>query len=389
MRRPNFLTTRDHSELPSRVWLIGYGVGIGGVAALLIVASFSIGGKPQSSATNSVASGATSSPSSSVSAAHSSTSATGTKTSAAPAIPSHATVRIISGDSGLIIARKLAAAHVVATSDDFYQLLLIQPDATLSPGTYTLPTKLAPEDALSALNDPSNRVQVKLVIPEGFTAAQIYARAAKAAKLSVPQFEAAAKNPVKLGVPASAPNVEGWLFPATYTFEPGVDAPTVLRTMVARTKQALLDAGLEGASANRQQQALTLASIVQKESGSEADDAKVARVFTNRIAAQMPLQSDATVSYGAGGSTVVPTKAEYASKNGYNTYARTGLPVGPISNPGDAAIKAALHPASGKWLYFVTVNLQTGRTVFSTTLAQHDKAAAEFRAWLKAHPDYR
>ena len=87
-------------------------------------------------------------------------------------------------------------------------------------------------------------------------------------------------------------------------------------------------------------------------------------------------------------TTVVPTAKQYKDDNPYNTYLHDGLPAGPISSPGDAAIAAALHPATGKWLYFVTVNLQTGETVFSNTLAEHDKAAAEFTRWLKAHPDY-
>ena len=91
---------------------------------------------------------------------------------------------------------------------------------------------------------------------------------------------------------------------------------------------------------------LTLAGLVQKE-GNGADDPKVARVFLNRIAKHMMLQSDASVSYGAGGTTVVPTKQQYADKNPYNTDLRYGLPAGPISNPGDVAIKAALHPATG------------------------------------------
>ncbi len=132
---------------------------------------------------------------------------------------------------------------------------------------------------------------------------------------------------------------------------------------------------------------LTLAGLVQKE-GNGADDAKVARVFLNRIAKGMPLQSDASVSYGAGGTTVVPTKAQYRDRNGYNTYLRKGLPVGPISSPGDQAIAAAVHPASGKWLFFVTVDLQSGETVFSDTLAEHDRAADQFQRWLKAHPSY-
>jgi UPF0755 protein len=126
---------------------------------------------------------------------------------------------------------------------------------------------------------------------------------------------------------------------------------------------------------------------VQKE-GNGPDDAKVARVFLNRIAQGMRLQSDATVSYGAGGTTVVPTAKEKAEKNGYNTYLRDGLPVGPISSPGDVAIKAAVSPATGKWLYFVTVNLATGETKFADTYPEHQKNADEFLRWLKAHPTY-
>ena len=168
-------------------------------------------------------------------------------------------------------------------------------------------------------------------------------------------------------------------------FQPNVTVREMLQTMVDRAKKALDDAGVPVA---KRQQTLTLAGLVQKE-GNGPDDAKVARVFLNRIAQHMPLQSDATVSYGAGGTTVVPTKQQYASKNRYNTYLRQGLPVGPISNPGDAAISAALHPANGTWLYFVTVNLATGKTVFSNTLAEQTKAAAEFSSWLAAHPSYK
>lgn len=352
-----------------KAWAVGYAVALALIVALLITVAFASGSQP---------------------AKHPAPAPSRTAAASTAQLPATASVRIATGDTGLEVARKLAAAHVVKTSADFYQSLLANPDEIVFyPGTYTLPTNLSDTAALKALADPANRVQLKLVVPEGFTAAQIYARAAKATGLSVSAFAQVAKEPAALGVPKSAPNVEGWLFPATYTFEPDVSAKAVLSAMVTRTKQALADADLADASAERQQEVLTLASIVQKESGSTADDPKVARVFANRLAKKMPLQSDATVSYGAHGSTVVPTSKEYASANPYNTYKRAGLPVGPISSPGDAAIAAALKPAPGPWLYFVTVNLQTGQTVFSTTLAQHEKAVAQFRAWLKAHPNYR
>jgi UPF0755 protein len=102
----------------------------------------------------------------------------------------------------------------------------------------------------------------------------------------------------------------------------------------------------------------------------------------------MHLQSDATVSYGVNGTTVSTTDAERANDNPYNTYLYPGLPVGPISAPGSVAIDAALHPVSGKWLYFCTINLETGETVFSDTWSQHERAVAQWQAWMKDHPEY-
>ena len=252
------------------------------------------------------------------------------------------------------------------------------------PGTYRLAHHMSAAAALAALQDPAHRVVADVAIPEGSTVKQILATTAAATGIPLAELQAAAKDYPSLGVPASAPSLEGYLFPATYQFQPGTSATTILRTMVKRMYQAL-DA--DGVAPADRQKVLTLAGLVQKE-GNGTDDAKVARVFLNRIAKHMMLQSDATVSYGAGGTTVVPTTKQYASNNPYNTYKHYGLPPGPISNPGDVAIKAALHPAKGSWLFFVTVNLETGETVFSTTDAQHEKARARFEAWLAAHPNY-
>jgi UPF0755 protein len=238
--------------------------------------------------------------------------------------------------------------------------------------------------ALAALQDPGHRVVADVAIPEGSTVKQILAKTAQATGTPLSELQAAAKDYPSLGVPSSAPSLEGFLFPATYQFQPGTSAKSMLTTMVNRMYQALDGYGV--AKADRLK-VLTLAGLVQKE-GNGTDDAKVARVFLNRIAQHMHLESDATVSYGAGGDTVVPTKKQYADKNPYNTFIRYGLPAGPISNPGDVAIKAALHPAKGSWLFFVTVNLETGETVFSDTDAGQEKARARFEAWLKAHPNY-
>jgi len=133
---------------------------------------------------------------------------------------------------------------------------------------------------------------------------------------------------------------------------------------------------------------LTLASIIQKEARITEDFYKVSRVFLNRIEIGMLLQSDATVSYGSGGTTVTTTDAERADPNGYNTYVHPGLPVGPIGAPGSVAIDAALNPASGDWIYFCAVNLKTGETVFSNTYAGHAKAVKQWQQWMRDNPGW-
>ena len=295
-------------------------------------------------------------------------------------------VEIRPGDLGGDVADTLVAKGVTKTRAAFYDLLVsTTPEPTFEPGTYRVKERMSAASALTALQDSGNVVQSTVAIPEGSTLKQILATTAEATGIPLADLQAAAKDRSALGVPKSAPNLEGWLFPATYDFQPDTSAKAILQQMVDRMKESLDSAGV--AEGDRQK-VLTLAGLVQKESNGK-DDAKVARVFLNRVKQGMRLQSDATVSYGAGGTTVVPTKAQYADRNGYNTYLRDGLPIGPISSPGDVAIKAVVSPAKGPWLFFVTVNLATGETKFSTTLAQHEKAVAEFSRWLAAHPSYK
>jgi uncharacterized YceG family protein len=133
---------------------------------------------------------------------------------------------------------------------------------------------------------------------------------------------------------------------------------------------------------------INLAALIQSEAKLDEDFYKVSRVFQNRLDIGMMLQSDATVNYGTNGKTVTTTDAQRADKSPYNTYVYTGLPAGPISNPGELAIEAAIRPGDGDWLFFVTVNLKTGETKFSVTLAEHERAAQEFYAWLRENPEW-
>jgi UPF0755 protein len=289
---------------------------------------------------------------------------------------------INSGDTGAVIARGLAKEDVTKTFTAPYKLMLADPKITFEPGSYTLQHQMSAKAALAALRDPKNRVVNKAVIVEGTSAEKAYTQLSVATKIPVAQFQAAAKDLTGLGVPAGAPSIEGFLFPATYQFDPGQDAHAVLARLTGEMTKRLDKLGVAPADRLR---VVTLASIVQREAGSNADMPKIARVFQNRLDQKMLLQSDATVTYGTGHyERVSTTNAERAdASNPYNTYVHQGLTPGPIGLPGEAALEAAVHPADGSWLYFVTVNLKTGETTFSTTQAEHDAAVKVLRAWCR------
>ncbi|MBF4616515.1 endolytic transglycosylase MltG [Clavibacter sp. VKM Ac-2873] len=294
-------------------------------------------------------------------------------------------VVVKTGDTGSTIGDTLAAEDVVKTSKAFYRAVVASGgEIVFQPGTYTLRKQMSAASALAMLQDPASQIQAKVTIPEGQTVAQAFELIAEGTGTPVADLEAAAADRAALGIPAEAPNIEGYLFPATYDFPPGTSATDMVKAMVSRTFEALDQAGVAPADRHR---VLTLAALIQKEARFEGDFYKVSRVFQNRIAIGMPLQSDATVAYGAQSvGRVTTTDAERADDNPWNTYVHPGLPAGPISNPGDLAIKAAIAPADGPWLYFVTVNTITGDTVFSQTYEEHQKAVAQWQQFMKDNP---
>jgi UPF0755 protein len=295
-----------------------------------------------------------------------------------------ATFVITKGETGEKIAQGLVDAGVVKNFDIAYRLMLSR-NSNYYPGTYKLRSHMSAAAALDAIANPANLQVSTVTIQEGLRIGQVLAKLSAATRIPLSNFEAAAADKVALKLPANAPSAEGFLFPATYSFPAKSTAAQILKTMVDRCYEEL---NRYSVSANDALKVLTLASIVQKEARQSADFYKVSRVFTNRLKVNMALQSDATVSYGSGGTTVTTTNAERANTNGYNTYVHTGLPIGPISAPGSLAIDAALHPTAGPWLYFCAVNLKTGETVFSTTVAEHEVAVAKFRAWMAANPGW-
>lgn len=298
-------------------------------------------------------------------------------------------VVIREGDIGEDVAKSLVAAGVTKTFDSFYDLLLAQDeDPSFQPGAYQLKLKMSAQSALDGLLDPANKIENQVVLPEGETLNTALALLASALQVPIEDVQAAAADYGSFGLPAEARSLEGFIFPATYQFDPGTSPHDALQVMVNRSFQALDAAGV--APENRWS-TIVLASLVQKEAGLRDDYYKVSRVFLNRLDQGMLLQSDATVAYGTGNThRVATTDAEREDANNpYNTYVHPGLPVGPISNPGDLAIDAALHPVDGPWVYFVTVNLETGETVFSETDDQHQEAVDQWLNWMDEHPEYQ
>jgi UPF0755 protein len=300
-------------------------------------------------------------------------------------------VTVDDGDSGRAIGASLQKADVVKSSKAFLDAAAEDPkSAAIQPGTYILKKQMAARDALAVLVNPKNRSVPRVTVPEGLWATEVVALLSKATGIPVADYQAAAKNPAALGLPASAKgNLEGYLFPSTYEFPAKATAVEQLRTMVAKSVAELGKAGVAEADMER---TMIVASIVEGEVNGDADRAKVARVIENRLKSTGPpnfglLQMDSTVHYavkkrGKAGTT----DADRASASPYNTYKAQGLPPGPINNPGAASIVAAATPAEGPWLFFVTVDPSTGETRFATTAAEHQVNVNQFNAWCRDNP---
>lgn len=218
-----------------------------------------------------------------------------------------------------------------------------------------------------------------LVVPEGRRAEQVYAAVDKRLRVT-PGTTRRAVSRTPLALPPEARgNPEGYLFPATYPVTGKTTPGGLLTYMVDTANQRFAaDRLAEGARRRRMTayQTVIVASIVQAEADSVADMGKVSRVVHNRLAKGMPLQMDSTLNYALGRSTLTTTHADTRTDSPYNTYARGGLPPTPIGNPGHQALRAAIAPPPGDWLYFVTV--APGDTRFTADYAEQQRNVEEF-----------
>jgi UPF0755 protein len=292
----------------------------------------------------------------------------------------------------------LVKADVVRSSKAFKNAAAKEPKSTsIQPGTYKLKTHLPASTAIAMLIDPAhNKVVKRVVVREGIRVTAAVKVLAKGTGLTEDQFNAALKDPSKLGLPAyAANNPEGFLFPDSYEVADTPDALTVLKGMTAEYAQVTASMNLESRAAAlglTPLQVLTVASLIEGEVNRAEDRPKVARAIYNRLEGKtesgqvMKLQLDSTVIYANNlDGKLTTTNEQRALKSPYNTYVVDGLPPGPINAPGKASIEAALNPADGDWTYWVVVNPDTGETKFASTLAEHQKNVAEFQAWCQAN----
>ncbi|HEY7858887.1 MAG TPA: endolytic transglycosylase MltG [Candidatus Nanopelagicales bacterium] len=293
------------------------------------------------------------------------------------------TVVVHPGDALRTIGSTLAAAGVVKSGDAFVTAADDQPKASsISAGTYVLRRGMSGAAAVALMLDPSSRTVGKLVIPEGLRMSQVVTAAAKATGLSQDDLRASLAKAGLLGLPTYANgNPEGYLFPATYQFAKGVSADQVVTTMLQRFDKAALDSDLTTRAQSMGMtpaQVVVVASILEVEAA-PADYNKVARVIYNRLAQGKALQLDSTVNYGLGTADLHLSQAQLKTDTPYNTYLHKGLPSGAIDSPGDAAIEAALDPAPGNWMYFITTDVKNKVTKFTSSYAQFLLWKAEFQ----------
>ena len=294
-------------------------------------------------------------------------------------------IRVQDGDTLSDIARTLVKADVVASIGPFVDAAETNAASVgIQPGVYGMRQQMSGQAALDLLLDPASRLLSRVTLAEGLSVQRSLTRIAEETGRPVEEFQAAAADPVALGLPAYANGqLEGFLFPATYDVEPDDTPADVLRAMVARTQQAFTDLGIPEAL---QLTVLTKASLVQAEAGSVEDMGKVARVLENRLADGMPLQLDTTVNYANSKGGLTTTAQDRANPSPYNTYVHPGLPPGAINNPGEDALRAVLNPTPGDWRFFVVVDPDTGDTRFAVTGAEHEQNVVLFQQWLQAHP---
>jgi UPF0755 protein len=288
-------------------------------------------------------------------------------------------IRIESGEAGSSIGASLASAGVIKSSEVYFRLAVADARAAkVAPGTHRLQKNLCAADSLDQLLD-SKRIVGLINISEGMWVNEVLPQMYRSG-IKQQDVKSALKTLIK---PRGFDQLEGLLFPAQYSFASSTSASDALVAMIARAEKEMRIAGFYSSkSGYTPAQLLVIASLIQAE-GSEQDFTKVSQVVRNRLNKGMPLQFDSTVHYvmQSRGNIFLSTKSTMLSSS-YNTYRKYGLPPGPINNPGASAMRAAVTPQEGDWLYFITV--APGDTRFTADIAQFNAWKYEYKRNLRA-----
>jgi UPF0755 protein len=299
------------------------------------------------------------------------------------------TVTVEKGTNGAAIGQLLKKAGVVKSVDAFVAAQANNPQGnTIQAGAYTLRKQMSAASAVALMLDPKSRNS--LIVFEGERNAAIYADLDKKLGLKKGTTKGvAAKKWSKLGLPSWANSdqdikdpLEGFLFPSSYAASKGMKPEDVLADMVNQAKKRYAELGLDAKAKSlgldSPLEVVTVASLVQAEGKNKSDFEKVARVVYNRLKKDNTetyglLDFDSTVNYLRGESKLATGSVNQLRQldDPYNTYKIKGLPPGPIGNPGDVAIKAALNPAEGNWYYFVSVS--EDKTLFAETNEEQNR----------------
>lgn len=300
------------------------------------------------------------------------------------------TITIEEGESGTQIGQSLVDAGVVKSLSAFIRAFEANKAASsIRPGTYELQREMSASGAVAALLDEKNRTENTVTVNPGQTVAQVVERITQVTDFTTEDVEAALKDTQGLGLPAQAGgNVEGWLYPGSYEVSSSDTPTTLLSEMIENTVDELNELNIPE---DQWETVLNKASILEREVNIDRYLPMVARVIENRLAdtegeTRGYLQMDSTVLYGVGKSGGIPTREDLLNDNPYNTYLYPNLPPGPIAQPSRAAIEAVLNPADGNWLYYVTVNLDTGETLFSATSEEQVENTKLFTAYCEQNP---
>ena len=273
------------------------------------------------------------------------------------------------------IAQKLNQSGIIASPLVFRIVVRLKRiDKDLRAGEFAFSAKMSPREVVEHLRSGKTVVR-RLTIPEGLTTVEIVTQ--------INRVEGLLGNIINIG-----PVAEGTLLPETYHFSYGDDRKSIIQRMrkdMQQVRTEIWPKRMPGLPFQTWQEAVILASIVEKETAIAEERAKVAGVFINRLKKKMPLQSDPTVVYaltkGVGILGRALTRTDLVFESPYNTYRRKGLPLGPICNPGRAALDAVLHPTQTDALYFVADG--KGGHAFARTLKEHNRNVARWRRWKK------